>query len=100
VRQKSFSGGTTAAMGKPKPPHCSLGGGALAALRKVGELLGDQIDRVDPLAGALEAVLAKPATHMNQVALDDVLVNVGLDLREDDAEADRLTDLIDGPPDR
>jgi len=60
-----FSSETTAAMGRPKPPHCSLGGCAVASLREPAELLGDQIDRVDPLAFALEAVLAKPATHMN-----------------------------------
>src|SRR5258708_10794176 len=115
-----FSSETTAAMGRPKPPHRSLGGCAVASLREPAELLGDQIDRVDPVAIALDAVLAKPATHMYQVALADVLVDVGLDrLREDrdfvpvravlplafvvlegivgaDADADCLADLLDG----
>jgi hypothetical protein len=71
-------------MGRPKPPHRSLGSCAVASLSKPAELLGDQIDRVDPVAVALKAVLAKPATHMNQVSLADVPVDVGLDrLRED-----------------
>src|SRR5258708_36049171 len=79
-----FSSESTAAMGRPKPPHCSLGGCAVASLREPAELLGDQIDHVGPLAVALEAVLPKPATHVNQVALADVLADVGLDrLRED-----------------
>ena len=55
-------------------------------MREPAELLGDQIDRVDPLALALEAVLPKPTTHMNQVALADVLPDVGLDLLREDRD--------------
>src|SRR6185437_10642149 len=94
--------------------------GAFAGLRQPTELQSDEIDGVDPLAVALEAVLPKPSAHVDQVALADMRAHVGLDrLREDrdfvpvrvvlpltfvilegivgaDADANSLADLLDG----
>lgn len=56
-------------MGRPKPPHRSLGSCVVASLSEPTELQSDQIDRIDPVAVALKAVLAKPTTHMNQSPL-------------------------------
>jgi hypothetical protein len=77
VRAQSFQRDDCGDEGKAS--HRSLGGCAVASLRESAELLDDQIDRADPLAVTLEAVLPKPATHVNQVALADMLVDVGLD---------------------
>jgi hypothetical protein len=53
-------------------------------LRQPAEFQSDEIDGIDPLTVALEAVLPEPSAHVDQVALADVLAHVGLGpLRED-----------------
>src|SRR4051794_41317924 len=50
----------------------------IRALSQAAEAAGDQIDGVDPAAVALVAALPQAPAHMDQVALGDVLSDVGL----------------------
>src|SRR3954454_18409644 len=50
----------------------------IRALGQAAEAAGHQIDRVDPAAVPLVAALPQASPHMDQVALRDVLRDVGL----------------------
>src|SRR3954447_20385951 len=75
-------------MGQRLPACGSSGGLSLArllgrfrpirALGQAAEAVGDQIDRVDPAAVPLVAALPQAPAHMDQIALRDVLRDVGL----------------------